>query len=67
MAENAIFTILFVVNTIILMLLFKERDEDQRSNVNMVQFEPEDPKPYIIFSKHGVDVTFRNPNVDLNI
>ena len=28
MAENAIYTILLVVNTIILMLIFKEKDEE---------------------------------------
>lgn len=68
MAENSIFTILLVINTVILALLFWDKDEETGYHtVSSTHSEVEvDPKPYIIFAKGGVDVTFRNPNVDYN-
>lgn len=68
MAENSIFTILLVINSVFLALLFWDKDEESPYNTTAgVNSEVEiDPKPYIIFAKNGVDVSFRNPNVEIN-
>ena len=68
MAENSIFTILLVINSVFLALLFWDKDEEsvyRTASSGDSDFEI-DPKPYIIIAKNGVDVSFRNPNVQVN-
>ena len=66
MAENSIFTILFVINTAFLALLLWDKEEGTFNFSPAVHDTEIDAKPYIIFSKDGVDVTFKNPNVEFS-
>ena len=64
---TTIHTILLTVCTVFLGFIVKDQYfKEQEVHHYTAGDEDHDPKPYIIFAKDGVDVTFRNPNVPYN-
>jgi hypothetical protein len=67
MESNTFIRVLLVLNTAILAFILKDQYLDMDEDHPQYQSpSSSDPKPYIIFAKHGVDVTFRNPNTPRN-
>lgn len=68
MTEISFTSILLIINTVILAILIKESFSDFEDPTRPYHPENEEEftKPYIIISRGGVDVTFRNPNIPKN-